>query len=297
MMSQTRALLGAYVVGDTDGVLPRCTPACTFSIPGDPRVLPWAGRYVGGDFRRFHAAIKDHVDVQDYVAPWLELWGDRCMLLMRERARLRGSGGRFSQHLLGVFRYEGGQLCSYDEDSDPWAMEEAVRGGEAAPPDEPPPPWIAAAGGWGGVRTRSSAAVRADGDTEQTAALLRAVAQAEVEEQRSALRSAAHLGLTVWVGGADPHLPWAGTASGPAALASVSGARGAAWRRELVGLQVEAYGGSALLRLRERVRSAAGGPTVEVERAVLGAARNGLLTRWWEWADTAALARVSGAGA
>ncbi len=292
LLRRARAVLGMYVVGDTDGVLAASTPGCRFSIPGDPRALPWAGRYTGAEFARFHSQIKDHLDLVDYVAPWIELWGDRGVLLMRERVRVRSAGGAFEQHLLGVFTFTDGLLSAYDEDSDPWVMQAAMRG-EAPQTPTAPPPWIAEAGGWGGVVTRASAAVRADGEAAQTAALLQAVALAEIEGDRAALRSAAHLGLTVWVGGADPRLPGAGTATGPTALAAVSGERGAAWRRELVDLQVEAYGGSALVRLRERVRGAGGAP-VEVERVVVGGARHGLLSRWWEWSDTAALGRALG---
>ena len=293
LLRRARAVLGMYVVGDTDGVLAASTAGCRFSIPGDPRALPWAGRYTGAEFARFHSQIKDHLDLVDYVAPWIELWGDRGVLLMRERVRVRSAGGAFEQHLLGVFSFTDGLLSAYDEDSDPWTMQAAMRGEDPRTPTAPPP-WIAEAGGWGGVVTRGSAAVRADGAAEDTAAVARSAAHAEADADRGALAALVEPGVTVWVGGADPRLPWAGTGAGPGALLALSGARAACWCRELIDVQVDAFGGSALLRLRERLRPRAGGPTVEVRRAVLVAVRGGRLSRWWEWADTAALGRALG---
>lgn len=295
LLAQVRAALGLYVVGDTEGVLARSRPDCTYRIPGDPRALPWAGRYVGAGFGRFHEAIKGNIDLIDYVAPWTELWPDRALVLMRERARLRGSGGAFDQHLLGVFCFDGPLLAAYDEDSDPWAMEEAMAGRRAPDAAERPPPWIAEAGGWGGCWTRGSAAVQADGEGSHTAALAKAAAEAELRGDAAALRDAAHPALEVWVNGADPRLPGAGAGEGRGALAHLAAARASLFDRERISVEVDAFGGSALLRIQERLRPRGGGPWTELSRTALVGARAGALCRWWEWCDTAALGRILGA--
>ena len=296
LMLDVRLIIGAFVAGDTEGVVSRSAPDCAFFIPGSPRQLPWAGRFIGPDFARFHDAIKDTIDIIDLTCPRLELWGDRAVLLMRERSRVRATGRLFDHHLMGVLSFADRRLTAYTEDGDTWALGAAMRG--AAHPADPAatPPWVASAGGWGGWSVRGSDEALAGGDAAATAELLRAAAGAELRGEGEALQKRTAPDASVWVSGADPRLPGRGASTGVGALRALSAARAAAWQRELIDVQIDTFGDSGVLRLRERLRGRAGGPAVEVDRSVLASAQGGRVSRWWEWADTAALSvALSGA--
>lgn len=120
-----KAIFASYVTGDTEGLLGFTTPETVCRFPGDPAVVPWAGTYVGRDFAQFHARVKDHLDVFEYVVERFEPLGDTVLVFAKERCRVKSTGKHFVNEHVGIATIRDGYMVRYLEYSDTAALQAA----------------------------------------------------------------------------------------------------------------------------------------------------------------------------
>jgi ketosteroid isomerase-like protein len=121
-----KELFTFYALGDTPGMLELVHPEGESRFPGDPRVVPWAGRFAGREgARRFHRKVMESLELEDYEAYRIEEAGPYVLVWARERCIARSTGRRFENQHLGVAVIRDGLLWRYEEYADTAAIERA----------------------------------------------------------------------------------------------------------------------------------------------------------------------------
>lgn len=120
-----KAAFACYLLADREGIEALTHPDCTWSFPGDPRVIPWAGPYRGREIRRFIDHIIDHTDYLEIRV--LGFWpsGDHVFLRARERFRVRATGRICENEYAALATVRDGLVYGYHEYSDTAAMQAA----------------------------------------------------------------------------------------------------------------------------------------------------------------------------
>ena len=121
-----RRAYAAYLVGDKAGLVAQTHPDATWSFPGDPAIVPWAGEFQGHDIARFVDLVIDHLDYLEIrVESWSEV-GERVFVQAYERFLVRATGRVCENRYLAVFRVRDEKVVHYEEYSDTAAMERAL---------------------------------------------------------------------------------------------------------------------------------------------------------------------------
>ncbi len=118
--------LVAYVLGDNDGLRDLVHPECVWRFPGDPTIVPWAGRYIGMAIIDFFEIVKDTVFLTDHI-PHTIIAVDESRVLVKSRdvARVKATGRVFDHDLLTLVTLRDGLIVEWDEYGDTGAMERA----------------------------------------------------------------------------------------------------------------------------------------------------------------------------
>ena len=119
-----KQLFASFVLGDTPGVMELVHPEGEFVFPGDPAILPWAGRWRGPAFERFIDAVKDSLDYLEYtVLEFLPVDEQRVVVRALERVRSKATGRAVVNPHIGVATVVDGLFFRWEEYSDTAALE------------------------------------------------------------------------------------------------------------------------------------------------------------------------------
>ncbi|MDP2312962.1 MAG: nuclear transport factor 2 family protein [Pseudomonadota bacterium] len=124
-LSVARQAFAFYLVGDKAGVLALTDPHATWTFPGDPSVVPWAGTFHGAGIARFMDLLVDHLDYEEARVESVTAAGDRVFVQAYERYVVRATGRVCHNRLAGAFTVRDGRILAYEEYSDTAAMERA----------------------------------------------------------------------------------------------------------------------------------------------------------------------------
>jgi hypothetical protein len=117
-LSVTRMVLSLYLLGDTPGVLALTHPDALWHFVADRRFIPYAGRYIGHDIRRFFDWVKDNLDLIDYRILSFEPRGDTVTFFAHERLRVKATGKIYEDEQCGIITVRDGKVSRYLEFAD-----------------------------------------------------------------------------------------------------------------------------------------------------------------------------------
>lgn len=121
-----KSLFALFVLGDTPGVMKLVHPEGEWVFPGDPAILPWAGRWRGGEVETFLETCKDTLDYLEYtIKEFLPVDDERVVIVCHERCRVKATGKVFVNEHIGIARIRDGLVHSWREWSDTAALQAA----------------------------------------------------------------------------------------------------------------------------------------------------------------------------
>lgn len=121
-----KSLFALFVLGDTPGVMELVHPEGEWFFPGDPAILPWAGKWRGREVEQFLETCKDSLDYLEYtITEFLPVDEERVVIVCRERCRVKATGKVFENEHIGIARIRDGLVYSWREWSDSAALQAA----------------------------------------------------------------------------------------------------------------------------------------------------------------------------
>jgi ketosteroid isomerase-like protein len=126
-LSVAKAVMACRMAGDPPAMLAHAAPDCSWILPGDPAVLPWAGRWRGADVARALAALRDSVEQEAFDPHTFRVTGDVVVAVARERFVARATRRVCDAALAVHMTVRGGRLVSLQEYADTAARHAAFR--------------------------------------------------------------------------------------------------------------------------------------------------------------------------
>ena len=117
-----KTIFGFYVVGDWKGAQGLIHPDAEVFFPGQPGIVPWAGRYQGREIKKFFDAVKDSLDILEYTINAFHHAGSVVTMQAFERCRVRSNGQLITNEHAGIARVQDGLMVSYREYADTAAL-------------------------------------------------------------------------------------------------------------------------------------------------------------------------------
>lgn len=124
-----RALYDAYRRGDLTAFPEMIDPDCEWFFPGDPAILPWAGKFRGLGIFDFAARVGGSIDYLEFDDHTYYPAGETVVVVIQERCRVKSTGREFVNAIVAVATVGNGRLLRYVEYSDTGAMERAFQPG------------------------------------------------------------------------------------------------------------------------------------------------------------------------
>ena len=281
-----KAGLLASVLGDDEGLLEIAHPQCTWTFPGDPRLLPWAGTFAGDEIAALMERVKGSLELLDHTPhTFLPVDERHVVVLSRDRARVKATGAVFDHQLCAIATLRDGRLFRWQEYGDTAAMEAGFTG-DARPRPPCPEPQIASlppARAWDrGV----------DGPVSPAALMKQLFISFHLGDNEGVLELVHPDGRFFYPG--DPKvLPWAGWCDGREMGAFMEACKDALFYHDYCPLAFYPLDGThVLVQAWERCEVKATGRFFENPHVGIATVVDGLCTRWEEFSDTSAMERA-----
>ncbi|WP_018969777.1 nuclear transport factor 2 family protein [Rubritalea marina] len=102
------------------------TEDCSWIIPGNKELLPWAGEFVHMEMLDFLNIIKEHLDFEYFTPLRYHVDGETVIAEVEEKFTVINTGQTVVNKLVAIFETKQGKLKKYTEYSDTGLLERAV---------------------------------------------------------------------------------------------------------------------------------------------------------------------------
>jgi ketosteroid isomerase-like protein len=116
----------AFERGDVPAVLASCSADVQWMVPGDPELIPAAGRHEGvSGVATFFSTLAQTQDVESFEPRQFIAQGDTVIALGDYRWRIKKTGKTFASPFAHVFTVRDGKVVAFHEFSDTAVVRDA----------------------------------------------------------------------------------------------------------------------------------------------------------------------------
>lgn len=131
-MENAKIVQDAYAAfgrGDVPAVLANCSADVEWLVPGDPELMPAAGKYDGpSGVATFFSTLADTQEAESFEPRQFIAQGDTVIALGDYRWRVRKTGKTFASNFAHVFTVRDGKVVAFREFADTAAARDAYSG-------------------------------------------------------------------------------------------------------------------------------------------------------------------------